>query len=89
MNPDIERHHVQQAAKTIREFIENEWVMREKVFKHYPTRRAAKLAECNRALEALDRLLEYLYAARPDLRPGPEPSVEQLALFEGERLGGG
>ena len=82
MNPDVERHHVRRAEKIIRQFIQNERTMREKVFKHYPTRRAAKVAEADRALNALDWLLERLYEARPDLRPEPEPQAEQLPLVE-------
>ncbi len=82
MSGEVERYHVLRAVKTIREFIENEWAMREQVFKHYPTRRAAKLAECDQALRAFDWLLERLYEARPDLRPEPDPQAEQPPLLE-------
>ena len=82
MKGDAERYHVQRAVKIIREFIENEWAMRERVFRARPQMRAAKLAECAQALRALDWLLERLYDARPELRPEPEPQAEQLPLVE-------
>ena len=82
MSGEVERYHVQRAVKTIREFIENEWVMRERVFRARPQMRAAKLAECDQALRALDWLLERLYDARPDLRPAEEPQAEQPPLLE-------
>ncbi len=82
MKGDAERYHVQRAVKVIRRFIENEWAMRERVFRARPQMRAAKLAECDRALRALDWLLERLYEARSDLRPQPEPQAEQPSLLE-------
>ncbi len=47
MDANTERHHVQRAVRIITQFIQNERAMREKVFKHYPTRRTAKVAECD------------------------------------------
>ena len=82
MDVNAERYHVQRAVRIITQFIENERAMREKVFKHYPTRRAAKLAECDQALQALGWLMERLYTARPDLRPKPEPQAEQPPLLK-------
>ena len=82
MNVEAERYHVQRAVRIICQFIEHERAMREKVFKHYPTQRAAKVAECDQALRAFHWLMERLYAARPDLRPVEEPEAEQPPLLE-------
>ena len=82
MNVEAERYHVRRAVRIITQFIQNERAMREKVFKHYPTQRAAKVAECDQALRAFDWLMERLYTARPDLRPAEEPQAEQLPLVE-------
>ena len=82
MDVEAERYHVQRAVRIITQFIQNERAMRERTFRHAPHTRAQKLAECDQALRAFDWLLERLYRARPDLRPEPEPQVEQPSLLE-------
>ena len=82
MHPDSERYHVRRAVRIIRRFIENERAMRERVLRHTPRTQREKLAECDQALRAFEWLMERLYAARPDLRPEPEPQVEQPTLLE-------
>ncbi len=82
MNSETERYHVHRAAKIIRHFIENERAMRKRVFASRPRVQKQKVAEADQALRAFDWLMERLYAARPDLRPEPEPQAEQLPLLE-------
>jgi len=82
MNSEAERYHVRRAESIVRQFIQNERAMRERVFRHAPHTRAEKVAEADQALRAFEWLLERLYAARPDLRPVEEPQAEQLPLVE-------
>ncbi len=84
MNAEAERYHVQRAVRIIRQFIENERAMRERVFASRPRVKRQKVEEADRALRAFDWLMERLYRARPDLRPEPEPQAEQLPLVEVE-----
>lgn len=82
MNIKAERYHVRRAVRIIRQFIENERAMRERVFRHAPRTRAEKVTEADQALKAFNWLMERLYTARPDLRPEPEPQAEQPLLLE-------
>ncbi len=82
MNAETERYHVQRAVRIIRRFIRDERAMRERVFASRPRVKRQKVEEADRALRAFDWLLERLYRARPDLRPEPEPQVEQPSLLE-------
>ncbi len=61
-----ERYHVHRAVRIVTRFIQHERAMREKVLRHYPQTRAAKLAEVDQTLRAFTWLLERLYEARPD-----------------------